>query len=91
MDLAITKISKNGQVVIPADIRREAGIESSTQFMVFNDNGNILLKRLDSDTLKDDLILIEKINRSEDEIVNGKYTKVDAMMSDKEIDDLLME
>jgi len=46
MEVAITKISQNGQVVIPSEIRKDAGIKPSTKFIVFSENGNILLKQI---------------------------------------------
>ena len=90
MEVALTKISQNGQVVIPAGVRKDAGIKPSTQFLVFNEDGNILLKQIKKESLKNDMILIDKIKRSEDEIKNGEFIKADTKMSDEEIDDLLM-
>lgn len=90
MEVALTKISQNGQVVIPSEVRRDAGIKPSTQFLVFNEDGNILLKQIKKESLRSDMLLIDKIRRSEDEIKNGKFIKVDTEMSDEEIDDLLM-
>jgi AbrB family looped-hinge helix DNA binding protein len=90
MEVALTKISQNGQVVIPSQVRRDAGITPSTQFLVFNEDGNILLKQIKKESLKNDMLLIDKIKRSEDEIKDGKFIKADSNMSDEEIDDLLM-
>jgi AbrB family looped-hinge helix DNA binding protein len=90
MEVALTKISRNGQVVIPSEVRRDAGIKPSTQFLVFNEDGNILLKQIKKESLKSDMLLIDKIKRSEDYIKNGKFIKADSKMSDREIDDLLM-
>jgi len=90
MEVAITKISQNGQVVIPSEVRKDAGIKPSTQFLVFNEDGNILLKQIKKESLRNDMILLDKIKRSEDEIKNGKFVKVDAKISEEEIDDLLM-
>ncbi|MBS3141719.1 AbrB/MazE/SpoVT family DNA-binding domain-containing protein [Candidatus Woesearchaeota archaeon] len=91
MEVAITKISQNGQIVIPSGIRREAGIEPSTQFLVFNEDGNILLKRIRKETLSNDIKLIEKIQMAEEQIKKGKFVKVKSSMKDEEIDDLLMQ
>ena len=91
MEVAITKMSANGQIVIPAEIRRDAGIKPSTKFLVFNDNGNILLKPIKEDRLKEDMLLIEKIRRGEQQIKEGKCVKADTKMSDEEIYKLLME
>ena len=90
MEVAITKISENGQVVIPSEIRKDAGIKPSTKFLVFNEDGNIMLKQIKKESLRDDMLLIEKIRRSEEEIKDGKFVKADTTMSDEEIDDLLM-
>ncbi len=89
MEVAITKISQNGQVVIPSEIRKDAGIKPSTKFIVFNEDGNIFLKQIKKESLRKDMILIDNIKRSEEEIKKGKFVKADTGMSDEEIDDLL--
>ena len=90
MEIALTKISQNGQVVIPSGVRKDAGIKPSTQFLVFNEDGNILLKQIKKESLKSDIMLIEKIKKSEDQIRDGKLVKANTKMSDEKIDDLLM-
>jgi AbrB family looped-hinge helix DNA binding protein len=90
MEVAITKISQNGQVVIPAEIRRDAGIEASSKFLVFNQGGMIMLRKIEKEGLKDDMLLLDKIRRSEEQIKSGKSVKADTKMSEREIDDLLM-
>lgn len=90
MEVSITKISENGQVVIPSEIRKDAGIKPSTKFLVFNEGGNILLKMIRKETLVRDIHLIEAIERSEEQISSGKAVKANTSMSDEEIDDLLM-
>ena len=90
MEVAITKISDNGQVVIPSEIRKDAGIKPSTKFIVFNEDGNIMLKQIKKEALREDILLIEKIRRSEEQVKEGKFVKADTSMTDEEIDDLLM-
>lgn len=90
MEVAITKISKNGQVVIPSEIRKDAGIKPSTKFIVFNEGGNIMLKQIKKEALREDMLLIEKIRESEGQIKEGKFIKADTSMNDEKIDDLLM-
>ena len=90
MEVAITKLSENGQVVIPAEIRRDAGIKPATKFLVFNEGGNILLKVIQKETLARDVHLLEMIERSEEQIKAGKFVKANTAMRDEEIDDLLM-
>lgn len=90
MEVAITKISKNGQLVIPSEIRRDAGIKPSMKFIVFNQKGNILLKQIRKETLIRDIKLIEKIQVAEEQIKKGKFIKANTSMDDEEVDDLLM-
>ncbi len=90
MEVAITKISRNGQVVIPVEVRKDAGIKPSAKFIVFNEGGNIMLKQISQEALRDDMLLIEKIRRSEEQIKEGRFVEADTAMGDKEIDDLLM-
>jgi AbrB family looped-hinge helix DNA binding protein len=91
MEVAITKMSKKGQVVIPIEVRKDAGIKPSTKFIVFNEGGNIMLKQIKKEALKEDMILIERIQKSEEQIKEGKLVKADTSMSEEEIDDLLMD
>ena len=90
MEVAITKMSENGQVVIPLEVRKDAGIKPSPKFLVFNEGGNILLKIIQKETLAKDMYLLEMIERSEEQIRSGRLVKADTSMSDEEIDDLLM-
>lgn len=87
MEVAITKMSQNGQVVIPSEIRKDAKIKPSTKFIVFNENGNIILKQIKKQYLGS---LFERIELSEKQIAKGKFVKTNTEMSDEKIDDLLM-
>lgn len=89
MEIAITTISRNGQVVIPSDVRKEAGLTPSTKFIVFNLDGNILLKQIKKEGLRKDLELLERIHRSELQVLEGDAVTIDAAMDAGEIDDLL--
>lgn len=91
MEVAITRMSQNGQVVIPAEVRKDAGISPSAKFIVFNQDGNIMLKQIRKESLSKDIELMEKISRSEEQVRKGKYTKASTRMKDKEIDGLLMK
>jgi len=90
MEVSITKLSENGQVVIPIEIRKDARLKPSTKFLVFNKGGNILLKIIRKETLTKDIHLIEAIERTEEQISSGKTVKANTSMNDEEIDDLLM-
>jgi len=91
MDLAITKMSPNGQVVIPSNIRESSGISPATKFLVFSKGMDILLKRVDEKSLEGDIDFVRDIEKSEDEIKQGKVVSVNSEMSVEDIDSLLME
>jgi len=90
MEVAITTMSRNGQVVIPAEVRKDAGINPLTKFIVFNEDGNIMLKQIRKESLMKDMELMQKIERSEEQINKGKFIRANTKMKDEEIDDLLM-
>ena len=90
MEVSMTKISKNGQIVIPSEVRLNAGIVPLTKFLVFNKGGDIILKQIKKKQFNKIADIVLKIQRSEDQIKKGKSIKVDASMSNEDIDNLLM-
>ena len=90
MEISMTKMSKNGQVVIPANVRREARANSG-QFLVYYSDEEIKLRRFNNEKLLDDLKLVSKIRKAEVEIKDGKFVRADSKMKDNEIDSLLMK
>ncbi len=91
MEVAITKMSENGQVVIPAEVRRDANIGPATKFLVFNEGNDILLKRINKEKLAEDLELIRSLERAEKDIEEGRVVHADTSMTFEEFDKLLME
>ena len=90
MEVSITKISQNGQIVIPSEVMLSAGIQPATKFLVFNKGGDIILKQIKQVQLDKIAELALRIEKSEDQIKEGKATKADTSMSDDDIDGLLM-
>jgi bifunctional DNA-binding transcriptional regulator/antitoxin component of YhaV-PrlF toxin-antitoxin module len=90
MTINLTRMSANGQIVIPVGVRKLAKLKPSAQFLVLNRGSDILLKHVVKDELLADLDLAERIGRADEDFRCGRYTKVDPKMSAKEIDDLLM-
>lgn len=89
MAIAITKMSRNGQIVIPAEVRQEAKVKPATQFLVFNNDGNITLKKVSEQQLKEEIEFMESLERSERQIKDGEYTEVDGNISFEEFDKLM--
>ena len=71
----VVTISSKGQVVIPAKIRGEMGIEKSDKFIIVHDRDTILLKRVrDSDYRNRLKKLLDKFS---DEFEKNKITESD--------------
>jgi len=56
MIIKTVKVSDKGQIAIPLEIRREAGIEEGDNVLILQDNGKILLEKTEliSKEIKDD-------------------------------------
>lgn len=57
-ELATTKMSSKGQVVIPEEIRKRLGLEAGTQFVVLADEGTVIMKAISPPSMDefDDLV-----------------------------------
>ena len=77
MDVAITKMSSKGQVVIPAEMR--TGIKEGDKLLIIkNDEQLIMKKASDLDkTLKEDLEFAKKTEEAWKRIEEGKGIKMD--------------
>lgn len=52
MEVKVVKMSKKGQVVIPAGIRKEAGLGESDSFLVFGKGDTVVFKKIDEPVLE---------------------------------------
>lgn len=52
-DIATTRLSSKGQVVIPEAIRRKMGLESGTEFVVLGEDGTVVLKVIEAPSMRD--------------------------------------
>ena len=59
----ITAMSTRGQIVLPKKIRSALNLDAGTQFIVFSDQGNILLKPITEPKLSDFEAVLKKANR----------------------------
>jgi AbrB family looped-hinge helix DNA binding protein len=59
----ITAMSTRGQIVIPKKIRTALKLDTCTQFIVFSDNDNILLKPIKEPKLSDFEQLLNKAQK----------------------------
>ncbi len=90
MPINITKMSPNGQIVIPAEIRKAAKLKPATQFLVVTRGNDLVLRPITEDEILHELELMESIDRAEEDFKAGRYVEADTSMSVEEIDELLM-
>ncbi|MBU1203953.1 MAG: AbrB/MazE/SpoVT family DNA-binding domain-containing protein [Nanoarchaeota archaeon] len=76
MDIAITKMSSKGQVVIPVGMRM--GISEGEKLVVINGNGQIILQRMKkiSKRLEEDLEFAKKTEKAWKRYDRGEFVRV---------------
>lgn len=62
-NLATTKMSSKGQVVIPEDIRKRLGFKPGSQFIVMGEKDVVILKAISPPSMKEFDELIAKARR----------------------------
>ena len=62
-NLATTKMSSKGQVVIPEGIRKRLGLKAGAQFVVVGDRDVVILKAINPPSMKDFDTLISEANK----------------------------
>jgi AbrB family looped-hinge helix DNA binding protein len=86
MDVAITKMSSKGQVVIPAGMRK--GISEGEKLLIIQNKDQLIMKKatkLDNN-LKEDLELAKKTDEAWKRIEEGDYISVDSENLFEEMD-----
>ena len=63
IDLATTKMSSKGQVVIPEGIRQRLGLKTGTQFVVVGGKDVVILKAISPPSMEDFDALISEARR----------------------------
>ena len=86
MEFATTTISQNGQVVIPAGIRKELKLEPKTKLLIMQEGENIVLKRAEPVYKKE---FLEAIAEAEADIAAGRTTRIPAGSTAEEIGRIL--
>jgi AbrB family looped-hinge helix DNA binding protein len=66
-NLATTKMSSGGRVVIPEDIRRRLKLKTGSRFVVLAEDDVVILKVMAPPTIKEFDALIAKVRRQAEE------------------------
>jgi AbrB family looped-hinge helix DNA binding protein len=62
-ELATTRLSSKGQVVIPEDVRQRLGLKAGDQFIVVAEGDVVILKTISPPSMKDFDVLVSKARR----------------------------
>ncbi len=60
-NIATTKLSCKGQIVIPEEVRKELGLEPGAQFVVMGEGDVVILKKIDAPDRREFLALARKV------------------------------
>jgi len=84
MDVAITRMSSKGQIVIPAELRK--GLVEGDKLLLIKDNDNIIMKKASalSKNFLEDLEFANKTDESWKKYEKGEFKKM-------EFDDFISE
>ena len=63
-NVATTKLSSKGQVVIPENIRKKLSLEAGVQFIVVGDNDVVILKKISTPSMDEFETLINKARKT---------------------------
>ncbi len=85
MEIATTKLSPNGQLVIPQEIREDAHIKPGERFLVISENKNIFLKVMAKEDIKEEIQEMQDIREAEENLRKGEFIEIDGKKSAKEI------
>lgn len=55
MEVAVTKMSSNGQIVISSDIRKALGLSPGEKFLVIGEEDGIVLRSLKKENIKKEM------------------------------------
>ena len=85
MDIAITKISSRGQIVIPADMREN--LKEGEKLAIIRNNDQLILKKVSdfSSTLEEDLEFAKRTEKAYKKYDKGEFVEMDADDFFKEI------
>ncbi len=75
LNIATTKLSSKGQVVIPENVRKELGLEPGAQFVVMGEGDLVILKKIEAPDRREFLALAKKV-RSQARKAGVKHSDV---------------
>jgi len=66
----LARVSSNGQITVPIDIRRKLSVKEGDKIIFFEKNGEIVLKNSSTFAIREAQADLQGINVSEEEVLN---------------------
>ncbi|PIU61344.1 AbrB family transcriptional regulator [archaeon CG07_land_8_20_14_0_80_38_8] len=78
MNIAVTKMSSKGQVVIPSEMRK--GIKEGDKLLIIRNNGQLIMKKTSDldENLKEDIEFAKETEKAWQEYEKGNFKKMSA-------------
>jgi AbrB family looped-hinge helix DNA binding protein len=78
MDVAITKISSKGQIVIPSNMRKD--LAKGDQFLIIKEDTTLIIKKITglAKDLREDLKFAQRVERAWTAYEKGKFKSLPA-------------
>ena len=78
MEVAITKISSKGQIVIPSNMRKDIAV--GEEFLIIKDGDKLLMKKITELTkqLKEELLFAKRVEKAWKTYEKGKFKSISA-------------
>jgi len=86
MELAITKMSSKGQIVIPSNLRKDISV--GEELLIIKDQNRLILKKISEVTkkLKEDLDFARRVEKAWKRYEKGKFKSLSADKFLKELE-----
>ena len=78
MDMAITKVSSKGQIVIPSNMRKDISV--GDQFLIIKEDNKFILKKINAllKDLKQELVFAQRVEKAWKRYEKGKLKSMSA-------------
>jgi AbrB family looped-hinge helix DNA binding protein len=78
MDVAITKVSSKGQIVIPSNMRKD--IVVGDQFLIIKEDNKFIMKKINelAKDLKQELVFAQRVEKAWNLYEKGKFKSASA-------------
>jgi len=78
MEMAITKVSSKGQIVIPSNMRKDIGV--GDQFLIIKEDNKFIMKKINElvKDLKQELVFAQRVEKAWNRYEKGKFKSMSA-------------